>query len=79
MNGAMCTMLKLKLSEGDAKMNRFRTFMIILSSFAIVWCGAGAFYRAAQDDIPNSVINLVLCFVNMFWLTLWIHKKAVGK
>ena len=56
-------------------MNRFRTFMIILVSFAVVWCGAGAFYRAIQEDVLNTIINLIFCFINMLWLTFFIHER----
>jgi len=60
-------------------MSRFRTFMIIFTIFAIAWCGAGAFYRAIQEDIPNTVIQLALVFTSMVALTFWIHKGGGRK
>ena len=61
-------------------MGRFRTFMIISTIFAIVWCGAGAFYGAIQNKISSAAILLALSYANIWALTYWVHyEKAVRK
>jgi divalent metal cation (Fe/Co/Zn/Cd) transporter len=57
----------------------FRTFMIILTAFGILWSGTGAFYMSIQNDLRNAFINILFCLFNMLLLTIYIHLESNNK
>lgn len=54
----------------------FLTFMIIFCIMGLLFSGAGTFYRAIQNDVPNTIHNAICSILDMIFLAVLIEEKS---